>query len=435
MKKVAALAVLLFCIACLFSCFDDLSEGSNDKPQLVSGEGKYTVEFEVDCIENIFFSKYDIDIYIDGNKLYKLDHGASEVYTVYLTGGEHIIRFTEHYSSSVDGSVRLNVTKNMKLKFTLSCSRNNVGVDMEDKTPFAPDPSFDTASPNQNTGNSYTVNVTFECTENIMFSRYDIDIYLDDQQLMRLKHGSTKALRLTLEPGHHTFRFTKAGYYSPNGSVMVNVTSNLQATIGLYCTMDAVSVDYSATEIKREEPSESTVTQPPETKPGQTDAPDSTNTETPPETAPATENPVIDEPFSAASSMRALIVAMTNGQANDVFGSDGFTYDVSKFRRYSDTAGFFLNVEAEGFWSEGDNSSWNVRNAVLRINGADSCIRVSCNVRFDGKNYIVSNVTRITADIDNIYSDDPALTRTEHLEPSKKNPFLTVSPDLIRDNR
>ena len=116
MKKVAALAVLLFCIACLFSCFDDLSEGSNDKPQLVSGEDKYTVEFEVDCIENIFFSKYDIDIYIDGNKLYKLDHGASEVYTVYLTGGEHIIRFTEHYSSSVDGSVRLNVTKNMKLK-------------------------------------------------------------------------------------------------------------------------------------------------------------------------------------------------------------------------------------------------------------------------------------------------------------------------------
>lgn len=435
MRKLSVLAVLLICIACLCSCFDDLSDNSDDKTKFDSGEDKYTVEFEVDCIENFFFSKYDIDIYIDDEKLYKLDHGASEVYTVYLTGGEHTFRFTEHYSSTVDGSVRVNVTKNMNLKFTLSCSRNNIGVDMEDKTPFAPDPSFGTSSPNQNTGDLYTVDVTFECTENLMFSKYDIDIYLDDQQLLRLKHGSTKELRLTLESGYHTFRFTKAGYYSPNGNVMVNVTSDLQAVIGLYCTMDAVNVDYSATEIKREESSGGTVTQSPETEPGRTDTSGTKNTEAPTETTPAAENPVTDELFSAIPAMRALIVAMTNGQANDVFGADGFTYDVSKFHRYSDTAGFFLNVEAEGFWSEGDNSSWNVRNAVLRINGADVCIRVSCNVRFDGNSYIVSGVTKITADIENIYSDDSSLTRTEYLEPSGKNPFLTVSPELIRDDR
>lgn len=272
MKKAFLLLISLLCVFCLCSCFEEESNKDDEDHPLNNSDGKYTVEFEVDCLPNLLFSKYDVDIYIDGYELYKLDHGANEIYTVYLSEGNHTITFTKHYSTSVDGSVRFKVTKNMNLKFTIACERNNIMTEMEDKTPFTPDPSFDTQPPKQNDSLSGEVEVTFSCTENLFFSRYDIDIYIDDHELLRLKHGSEKTVKLTLEKGNHVFKFTKAGYASPNGNVQINVTGDMKIIIGLYCTMDYVDVDPSVpvpdtTQERRETTAGATETQLPPTEP------------------------------------------------------------------------------------------------------------------------------------------------------------------------
>lgn len=133
----------------------------------------------------------------------------------------------------------------MSLDFTISCERENIRVDMEDKTPFAPDPSFDTAPADPDDNQLCDVNVTFSCTENLFFSRYDIDIYLDGHELLRLKHGSEKTQTLSLEKGSHIFKFSKAGYSSPNGNVQINISSDMSISIELYCTMDYIDVDHS----------------------------------------------------------------------------------------------------------------------------------------------------------------------------------------------
>lgn len=245
MKKLLLMLVAAICLPCLCSCFEEKTESKKELSPLIDGEDKYTVEIEVDCIGNLFFSKYDVDIYIDGYKLFKLDHGANEFYTVYLSEGNHTIKFTENYNSSVDGSARFVVDKDMSLDFTISCERENIRVDMEDKTPFAPDPSFDTTPADPDDSQLCDVNVTFSCTENLFFSRYDIDIYLDGRELLRLKHGSEKTQTLSLEKGSHIFKFSKAGYSSPNGNVQINISSDMSISIELYCTMDYIDVDHS----------------------------------------------------------------------------------------------------------------------------------------------------------------------------------------------
>lgn len=53
----------------------------------------YTVNLEIDCRENNFMNKYDVDILIDGKNLATLAHGASEVYALRLEEGSHSIEF------------------------------------------------------------------------------------------------------------------------------------------------------------------------------------------------------------------------------------------------------------------------------------------------------------------------------------------------------
>ena len=60
---------------------------------------------------------------------------------------------------------------------------------------------------------------------------------------------------------------------------------------------------------------------------------------------------------------------------------------------------------------------------------------MSGDIRYDGKNYIVSNAIKTIANLEYINSDDPYKTNTETLNPSDFNTFLTVEPSMIQDGR
>lgn len=88
----------------------------------------YEVSFVVDCEENLIFSKYDVVVVIDGQKMGKIDHGKKVAFTVALTEGTHSIKFYKEGSESVDGNHDISVTGNTTINCKIHCTSSQVEI-------------------------------------------------------------------------------------------------------------------------------------------------------------------------------------------------------------------------------------------------------------------------------------------------------------------
>lgn len=93
----------------------------------------YKVEIHINFVSNMIFSKYDVDLSVDGVMRETLKHGTDADIELDLSAGEHTIMFTNHDDSSVSGSASLYVDDDMKATYTISCHYD--GVDIEEETP------------------------------------------------------------------------------------------------------------------------------------------------------------------------------------------------------------------------------------------------------------------------------------------------------------
>ena len=133
-------------------------------------------------------------------------------------------------------------------------------------------------------------------------------------------------------------------------------------------------------------------------------------------------------------AVRAVMVAMTNAQATDVFGADG-SYDVSKFHNYAYETGSYMTLDSEGIWTETGRDAWRVEDIRFVMQDNETYLLASLDVRFDGESYFLSDVTRIIATAEALDSDAPSQIDEEHMEPSDNMPFLTVPYNLVKDDR
>lgn len=62
-------------------------------------EEKYTVKIEIAFIENLFFSKYDVNIFLDNEVIGTLEHGATDIYTIEIEEGEHTLKVEKERES------------------------------------------------------------------------------------------------------------------------------------------------------------------------------------------------------------------------------------------------------------------------------------------------------------------------------------------------
>lgn len=92
-------------------------------------EPEFNINVEIECIENIVFSKYDVDVYIDDELEGTIPHGDKETYAVVLTKGKHTISFISAEDDTLDGEVEVEISKEETLKFEISCS--STGIDVE----------------------------------------------------------------------------------------------------------------------------------------------------------------------------------------------------------------------------------------------------------------------------------------------------------------
>lgn len=58
---------------------------------------EYEVTIEVECVPNLIFSKYDVDMYVNDVFEKTIARGTSEVVTVTLTKGRYVIKFVSAY--------------------------------------------------------------------------------------------------------------------------------------------------------------------------------------------------------------------------------------------------------------------------------------------------------------------------------------------------
>lgn len=90
---------------------------------------KYTVRVHVECIGNLFFSKYDIDILLNNEKKEQLEHGEEADYVFRLKEGDYTFIFANTESSSVKGTETVEVSSDMEISYKLSCASDKISVE------------------------------------------------------------------------------------------------------------------------------------------------------------------------------------------------------------------------------------------------------------------------------------------------------------------
>lgn len=271
-----------------------------------------------------------------------------------------------------------------------------------------------------------SVVIEIECAENLMFSRYDIDVFIDGEKIGMIDHGAADSFELDLPEGVHTLTIAKRGDETVDGTVKFSTPSSEPLSYKASCSKDQVSV---------EEVVEADEAAPLEVGTLGGDA----VAISPLVFGEDTAEYVLDQVFSQQDAERAIIVAMTNAAATDVFAEDGNTYDPARFHAYDDIDGFHMRLIDRGTWTTPDDANWHVNGMTLRIEGpaesGDVYLRVTANVAFDGGCYVISGVTRSIGTLENLDDEDQSFVNVEQYEPSESTPFLTIDPGLIAGDR
>lgn len=341
---------------------------------------KCAVTLSVDFVPNLIFSKYDVIIEVDGDEEGTLPHGEDKSFDLQLTPGKHTISFVSADSSSVSGEATISIKGTANVELKISCTSDAIDVEIvyvEDMGAVGADEAIITEELITNKNSNYeTVNQILTSagfTNIILQPQYDVSPDSED-------------IGKTIE-------------------VIIDGNSDYERGSVFAKNVD-VTISYHASEA---------------------DDPEAIKAR---EAAAA-----LEAVFPQEMARRAVVVAMTNCQATDVFTDDGNAYDPSKFHSYSDIDEFFMLVEDGGIWSAANESTWHVDGIVLKIFGYETYLKASANVKLDGDNYIVHNVDRVIAAKEYLDSDDPSKINVEHMEPTESAPYLTVSSTLISEDR
>ena len=89
----------------------------------------------------------------------------------------------------------------------------------------------------------YQVTVEVECVENWIFSKYDVDVYVDDSLEGTLSHGTTDTYSVTLTKGTYTIKFVSAEDDGVTGTVKIDISKDEDIKLKISCYSDKISVE------------------------------------------------------------------------------------------------------------------------------------------------------------------------------------------------
>ena len=58
---------------------------------------------------------------------------------------------------------------------------------------------------------THSVEMTIDCEGNLLFSKYDVDVYIDEEEVGTVGHGSESTFDVQLTEGQHELQFHEEG--------------------------------------------------------------------------------------------------------------------------------------------------------------------------------------------------------------------------------
>lgn len=217
---------------------------SGSEPEEAASElPKHTVQILVVCEKNRAFSRYDIDVLVDGEMIGNVEHGGEGFYALGLTEGLHELTLVKEGLREPDGKVSFVVEgEGDKFSYRVSCTKDQIEID-----------SIDEVSEEQQglgTGEGpsaipkHPVQIDVSCKKNRTFSRYDVDVLVDGEMIGNVEHGGQVTLEVSLAEGQHELVFVKEGDSEPKGRatfVVQGEEDEFSYRIG--CTKDEINVE------------------------------------------------------------------------------------------------------------------------------------------------------------------------------------------------
>ena len=340
---------------------------------------KCTVTMQIDFVQNLLFSKYDVVLNMNEVSQGILKHGEDKEFTFTVDPGEYHFTFQKDGESDINGSTILNVKGDTDISLKISCHNDKVDVEtiylvdmgaIGEDEALFPENCIDFADKNYE---EYA-----EALKNSGFTNVTLDPIYD------IALGAPDAGKIEKVTIDGISEFHRGDIFKKSAAVLIRYHAKEED--------DPIRQEQAAAEA------------------------------------------ALEAVFPKEMARRAVIVAMTNNQATDVFQDDGNTYDFSKFHSYSDIEGYYMVLDTDGIWSVLDENTWHVEDIILRIAGYDTYLKATCNVKMNEDDYVVFNVTRKIASKEYLDSTDPNKGNTEHFEP-EYDVALNVDGELVREDR
>ena len=102
----------------------------------------------------------------------------------------------------------------------------------------------------------YNVEIEIECVENWIFSKYDVEIYIDDDYEDTLTHGDTETYSFILTKGTYTIKFVSAENDELTGEVKVDIAKNEELKFKILCSSFGIDVECIGGMVNSEEETE-----------------------------------------------------------------------------------------------------------------------------------------------------------------------------------
>ena len=87
------------------------------------------ITIHAECVPNLIFSKYDVDLLLNGIEEGTLPHGEKRDFEMSVDPGEYTLTFRSDESSSVKGEITLKVNCDLEASYKISCHSDKVSIE------------------------------------------------------------------------------------------------------------------------------------------------------------------------------------------------------------------------------------------------------------------------------------------------------------------
>lgn len=87
------------------------------------------------------------------------------------------------------------------------------------------------------------INITVDCAFNLLFNKYDVNLYWDGVEQGTIPHGETADFHITVDDGTYTVEFKKVGQTSPNGTATIDICEDADITFNISCGGDDITIE------------------------------------------------------------------------------------------------------------------------------------------------------------------------------------------------